>query len=394
MLAQPLPQSWEWAKLGDMAEFINGFAFKPSDWGNDGLPIIRIQNLTGSQDAFNKTTKKPPDKYLVRSGDLLVSWSASLGVYVWEGGEALLNQHIFRAIPRAETDKEYLYYAIHHVLDLLKAKTHGSTMLHIKKGDFENTVVPHPPIAEQRRIVDILKRTDGIRRLRKQAIQTTRELIPALFVNVFGNPATNPKGWPIVPLGDVLAGIDSGWSPKCEDRPAGDGEWGILKLGAVTTCQYLGEKNKALPESLDPKPELEVKLGDLLFSRKNTINLVGASVFVESTRPRLLLPDLIFRLRLKTDALIEPEFLWGLLTNRAMRKSIMRLASGSAGSMPNISKERLRTLQVLIPPLSFQRRYTNALRNLKGITAMHVSSDKAVELTFSVLLHRAFRGEL
>lgn len=394
MLVQSLPQSWKWGKLGDMAEFINGYAFKPSDWGNEGLPIIRIQNLTGTQDVFNKTTKWVPDKYLVRNGDLLVSWSASLGVYFWQGSDALLNQHIFKANPRAETDKEYLHFAIQHTLDLLKAKTHGSTMLHIKKGDFENTVIPYPPISEQRRIVDILRRADGIRRLRKQAIQTARELIPALFVDIFGDPATNPKGWPVVSLGEVLAGIDSGWSPKCEGRPATGGEWGVLKLGAVTTCQYLEDENKALPASLNPRPELEIRPGDLLFSRKNTLDLVGACTLVKNTRPRLLLPDLIFRLRLKPNAPVASEYLWGLLTARTMRGSIQRLASGSAGSMPNISKERLRGLRVSIPPVVLQRKYADALLSLRGVMAIQGNSARNGEITLRSLLHRAFRGEL
>ncbi|AFT92637.1 tRNA isopentenyltransferase [Francisella tularensis] len=92
-----LPAWWEWKKLGELAEYVNGMAFKPKDWSNIGLPIIRIQNLNGSDD-FNYFSGEAKEKYYVKSGDILISWSASLDVYKWQGGNAILNQHIFNTI--------------------------------------------------------------------------------------------------------------------------------------------------------------------------------------------------------------------------------------------------------------------------------------------------------
>ena len=97
-----------------MASFINGYAFKPTDWENAGLPIIRIQNLTGTQDKHNRTTRNVAEKFHIANGDLLISWSASLR-YTRAGGEALLNQHIFKAEPHAGVDKEYLYFAVRSI---------------------------------------------------------------------------------------------------------------------------------------------------------------------------------------------------------------------------------------------------------------------------------------
>ena len=86
------------AKLGDVATYINGYAFKPSDWSNEGLEIIRIQNLTGTAYEINCYNGEYNSKYEVNDGDVLISWSASLGVYVWNKGKALLNQHIFKVV--------------------------------------------------------------------------------------------------------------------------------------------------------------------------------------------------------------------------------------------------------------------------------------------------------
>ena len=96
--------------LGDVADYINGRAFKPTEWESTGKPIIRIQNLTNSSTEVNRTTGTFEDKYLVRSGDLLFAWSASLGAYIWNGENGWLNQHIFKVIPKEGVSKKYLYY--------------------------------------------------------------------------------------------------------------------------------------------------------------------------------------------------------------------------------------------------------------------------------------------
>ncbi|GHV18035.1 hypothetical protein FACS189425_05690 [Clostridia bacterium] len=121
------------AKLGDIATFINGFAFKPTDWGNEGLPIIRIQNLTGSSNEVNYYSGEYPERVEVSDGDVLISWSASLGVYVWKGAKAVLNQHIFKvAFDKGEIDKMYFVYAVQEKIAEMVSKTHGSTMKHIR----------------------------------------------------------------------------------------------------------------------------------------------------------------------------------------------------------------------------------------------------------------------
>jgi type I restriction enzyme S subunit len=143
-----------WKTLGEVAQYINGRAFKPDEWEDDGLPIIRIQNLTGSTEICNRTTKTYEEKYLVVDGDLLFAWSASLGAHIWHGENGWLNQHIFKIVPYEGTDKQYLYYYLLHVVDQLYAKTHGSGMVHITLKPFKNTAIYMPSLSEQHRIVD------------------------------------------------------------------------------------------------------------------------------------------------------------------------------------------------------------------------------------------------
>ena len=116
--------------LGEVAQFINGAAFKPEDWGDSGFPIIRIQNLTDESKPFNRTTRTVAEKLQVHPGDLLVSWSATLGVFTWKRPEiGLLNQHIFRVIPdESKVDKAYLRLALSGALSAMQKHLHGATM--------------------------------------------------------------------------------------------------------------------------------------------------------------------------------------------------------------------------------------------------------------------------
>lgn len=147
-----LPKGWAKITLGYLADFTNGKTFKKSEWLEEGRPIIRIQNLNNPSASFNYADDSHEDKYLVRSGDLLVSWSASLGVYFWHGENAWLNQHIFRVHNLRGCEKNFLKHALEISIDDFYAKAHGMGMVHITKGNFENHIIPIPPLSEQTRI--------------------------------------------------------------------------------------------------------------------------------------------------------------------------------------------------------------------------------------------------
>ena len=154
---QKLPEGWAILKVGDVAEYINGRAFKPKEWEQTGLPIIRIQNLNDPNAYYNRTKNEYEEKYLIKKGDLLFAWAASLGTYIWKGEDAWLNQHIFKVVPYPFMDKKYLYYAFHAMITEFYRKSHGSGMIHITRKQFEEITLWLPPFAEQYRIVQYLQ---------------------------------------------------------------------------------------------------------------------------------------------------------------------------------------------------------------------------------------------
>jgi type I restriction enzyme S subunit len=108
-----LPEHWRWASVGETGSFINGVASKPTDWGKEGLPIIRIQNLTDPNRPLNRTTRKVDPVYRIQTGDMLVSWSATLDAFLWDREPSLLNQHIFKVVPNESVvRKRFLYYLL------------------------------------------------------------------------------------------------------------------------------------------------------------------------------------------------------------------------------------------------------------------------------------------
>lgn len=154
-----IPESWAWTKVGNVTILYNGRAFKPSDWTEDGLPIVRIQNLNDENAPFNRYNGVFDEEYHLYGEELLFAWSGtpgtSFGAHIWKRQEAVLNQHIFRIeFPEKYINKKYFAYALNfQVLNLIRL-AHGSAGLqHVTKGNFQNTLIPLPPLEEQKRIV-------------------------------------------------------------------------------------------------------------------------------------------------------------------------------------------------------------------------------------------------
>ncbi|WKG01871.1 restriction endonuclease subunit S [Mycolicibacterium sp. HK-90] len=253
--------------------------------------------------------------------------------------------------------------------------------------------VPLPPINEQRRIAAILDTADLLRKKRREAQRMLYDASLSIFVNMFGDPVANTYDYDRLPFGELLMRIDSGTSPVCEARPAADGEWAVLKLGAVSYGTFNPAENKAFLGEVASLRQAEVHPGDFLFSRKNTKELVGATAIVHDTPPKRLLPDLVFRLSFDSSR-VDSEYLHALLRHPRKRQQVVALASGSASSMANISQARLRTLDVELPPIERQREYASHVRAVRSIAKFGESDLKMIEELYNSLQSHAFRSEL
>ena len=168
-----------------------------------------------------------------------------------------------------------------------------------------------------------------------------------------------PLGWSRATIGDLLLRIEAGKSFRCEPRPASLSEWGIVKVSAMTWGAFREEENKAIPAGVDFNPDYEIKTGDILVSRANTEEYVGAPVLVNRCRRHLLLSDK--SLRLVPSEYLNPRWLYYLLSSPSVRREISRRATGTKDSMRNVSQETLASIHVQVPPLAEQDRVVAAL---------------------------------
>ncbi|MBU4628424.1 restriction endonuclease subunit S [Pseudomonas sp. BF61] len=187
-----------------------------------------------------------------------------------------------------------------------------------------------------------------------------------------------PEHWEQIPLKRLVRSIGQGWSPECESWPANGDEWGVLKVGCVNGGSFRPEENKALPATLDPRPDLAVRKGDVLVSRANTRELVGSCVAAPQDYPNLLLCDKIYRIRIGER--VTPEFLAALITVHG-RRSIEIEATGASSSMLNISQSVILNLPVALPaPAEQDQIMVASSRETSRIDALIKKKTRFIEL--------------
>ena len=156
-----VPEGWEKKSIGEIGEYLNGFAFKPSDWQDLGKPIIKIKEMGNgvTNETPRNSGERVPAKYLIKAGDLLFSWSATLMVIIWSGEEGWLNQHLFKVTPVKGIDREFLLQSISNAIVEFQNLTTGSTMKHIQRNKLDQVFVNVPNAEIMKRYSDISEKT-------------------------------------------------------------------------------------------------------------------------------------------------------------------------------------------------------------------------------------------
>jgi len=358
-------------KLGDTATFVNGYPFKPETWTEEGLPIIRIQNLNNPDAPFNRFSGTIPEKYIVRKGDILISWSASLGAYEWSGEDAYLNQHIFKVVfNKCPIDKHFLRYAVESKLAEMEKDAHGATMRHIVKKDFDNTLIPYPPVQEQEKIVAELDCLSGIIEKKKQQLKELDNLAQSIFYDLFGDPITNEKGWETGIMKDV--------APQKAYKgviPSHNGQYWLLNLdmveaqtGRIIIEVYFDEKEiGSSTTAFNEEMVLYSKLRPYL------------NKVVLPTRPGFGTSELVPLLPEKS--LLNRVFLAYLLRSHSFVDYICLKVAGA--KMPRVSLDVFRRFLVILPPLDLQNAFAQKIEAIEKQKELIKKSIQETETLFN-----------
>ena len=389
------PPTWTPRTLGSLGTYINGMAFKPSDWTSNGLPIVRIQNLTDPAKPFNRFAGDFDLRYRVRDGDLLISWSASLGAFVWDRGEAILNQHIFRVEVNEDlVDKHFLYYLVLRMLDEMAKHTHGSTMKHITKRKFEALQVSVPTLPEQRRIVvriqealEVVRKIQEFRRSSLGEVTVLEEAIFSDFILEFIKNANVS----IVLLGDILVRAQYGSSAKANS----DGEGvPILRMGNIQNGYLDGSDLKHINLSAKELAKYRLSEGDILFNRTNSLELVGKAATFTGLEGYWVFASYLIRLDVDRSKAL-PEYVTAVINSRIGRDYVYRTARRAIG-MVNINAKQIQRLTLPLPPLADQEWVVGRMRRAKTScdSIRRDVSMEPLEPLPDAILHKAFAGEL
>ena len=365
-----------------------GFPFDSAKFSDsDGMPLIRIRDVVrGYSETY--TTEEYKSEYIVHENDLLIGMDGEFNIAKWGKIPALLNQRVCRLAPKDSIDKDYLFYFMPIALKRIEEKTPFVTVKHLSAKELNKIEIPVLPLEEQRKIAETLSKVDELIAFRDQQLAKLDELVKARFVEMFGNPSNNSLGFPYEPLSNCLLSIENGKSFVCSNDMRQEENPAILKLSAVTYGVYQQDENKAILDSSMFVKSAEVHKGDLLFTRKNTPELVGMCAYVNDTAPNLMMPDLIFRLN--TNEKINKIFLWKLINHEFFRGKIQNIAIGSAKSMSNISKERLEKLAIILPPLHLQNDFAALVERVDQQKQTIQQSLEKLELMKKALMQEYF----
>jgi type I restriction enzyme S subunit len=343
-------------------------------WGKINISDLPLMD-------FEQDARK---KFALRDGDLLVCEGGEIGrVAIWrnELEECFYQKALHRVRPTQGDAPEFLYWSI-AAATLSGAFAEGAnttTIAHLPAEKLRAHRFCFPPIKEQHAIVayldretakiDLLiaKQTEFQARLdeHRRALVTeavTRGLDPSvpLFDTGRANLGMVTASWAVARLKKFLFKIEQGWSPQCENRPAASDEWGVLKVGCVNGSHFDANENKALPSDLEPIPAIEVRSGDILMSRANTVELAGSISLVEDIQPRLMLCDKLYRLTFDKSH-VDSRFIVYCLTSPVGRQPLEASATGASPSMKNISQDAVKDIWLAFPPLAEQQKIADFL---------------------------------
>ncbi|SMC70194.1 restriction endonuclease subunit S [Sporomusa malonica] len=386
---------YKWVALRDAATYVNGYAFKPEEWSTEGTPIIRIQNLTNTSGVFNYYQGNYLEKYIVNKGDILISWSASLGVYQWTGQQALLNQHIFKVVfDKIEIDKSFFKYAIFKVLREMEKYTHGSTMKHITKKYFDEIKIPLPPLETQKKIAAVLDKAQELIDKRKEQLVKLDEFVQSVFLEMFGDPISNPKGWIRKPLGDYIDILT--------DYHA-NGSYEVLR----DNVELLDQKNYALmvrttdlengnffknvkyitKDAYEFLTKTKVYGGELII---NKIGSAGKVYLMPCLERPVSLGMNQFMIRLLSG--LNNIYVYHLFNTASGKSLILNNVRGAVTK--TITKDAIRGILVPITPVQLQNQFAAIVEKTEQQKALMQQSLVEMENNFNSLMQRAFKGEL
>ncbi len=376
--------------LSDICKIQYGYAFDSAKFSTDkenGMPLVRIRDvLRGFSETY--TTEECSKEYIVQNGDILIGMDGEFNIAQWKGGTAYLNQRVCRLIPSIEINALYLFYFMKKALKAIEDKTPFVTVKHLSAKELNKIIVHIPPMEEQKRIADSIKKTEEIIGIRKKQLQLLDDLIKARFVEMFGDPVKNEKMWSVDLLKNVTTKIGSGATPKggkesyieqgitlIRSMNVHDGRFEYQDLAHITDEQAKQLENVTIEE-------------DDVF-----INITGASVARSCIVPKHILPARVNQhvsIIRCIESCLNPVFANYMLINNNFKSKLLRMGESNGATRQAITKQQLEHLTIILPPIELQYKFATFVEQTdKSKFVVQKALDEA-QLLFDSLMQEYF----
>lgn len=304
--------------------------------------------------------------------------------------DVAINQDLKALIPidPCKIDRDYLFRFLLSKACYFESCGKGATVKGIRLDILKEMEVPLPPLSEQKRIAAILDKADAICRKRQQAIQLAGEFLRASFLDMFGDPVTNPKGWPFGTIRELISEAKYGTAKKAS---VSTGKYPILRMNNIT---YNGDMDLSNLKYIDLEKKEETKYlaikGDLLFNRTNSKELVGKTAVFESSTHMAIAGYLI---RVRTNERSTPHYISSYLNSSHGKATLTGMCKSIVG-MANINAQELQDISIMIPPVGLQKQYTDLVWRVQKRKKRQLIAANIGDTLFKSLTQRAFRGGL
>jgi type I restriction enzyme S subunit len=387
--------TWSSAALGDICNIEVGKTpsrAEPDFWRSGTLPWLSIADmnqgrfLTSTKESVTEAGAKAARMKLVAPGTLLLSFKLSLGKVGIANIPLFTNEAIAALTDlRSDVNTDYMYWALRNA-DFLGGSDRAAMGNTLNKAKLKEIRIPLPPLPEQRRIAAILDKADALRAKRREAIAKLDQLLQSVFLEMFGDPVTNPKSWPVCELGDLIHAAQDGphVSPEYSESGipflstrhvrAGSIRWEDLKYLSQAEAEI--QWRKCRPER-----------GDILYTKGGT---TGLAATVETDEPFAVWVHVAL---LKTNFnRAHPKWLTAMLNSKYCFEQSQRYTHGIANR--DLGLKRMVKIKMYQPPLEVQRRFAEFSQHLVRKNEQLIQSSEALDKLFGALQNRAFTGSL
>ncbi|MBF0135819.1 MAG: restriction endonuclease subunit S [Magnetococcales bacterium] len=389
-------------KLGDLFQVKSSKRVLKSQWQTNGVPFYRGREITALSEAGHVDNELFISEELYAEhkakhgvpvpGDLLITAIGTIGnAYIVQPKDRFYfkDASVLWLQKKNDVNSTFINYWIHSPFmrrQIIKGV--GTTVDTLTIDKLRSMTLHIPPLPEQKRIAAILDKADAIRRNRRQALALADQFLRAVFLDMFGDPVTNPKGWPVGTIRDLLSEVRYGTAKKAD---AIEGEFPVLRMGNITFEGAWDLSDlKYVDISEQEQPKYLAARNDILFNRTNSKELVGKTAVCDFDEPMAFAGYLI---RARVNDRADPYYISGYLNSKHGKATLMGMCKNIVG-MANINAQEMQDISIAHPPIDIQRDFRQVVEGVKKSKSLHLAGVEQANILFGSLTQRAFRGEL